>query len=108
MKIQLRDQIYFFKDKQVIRFEAHQRKTNMLLSNGESQTLDISIEAIEKQLINTGFIRVHPGHIVNINYISTISDSNSTVIELENGDIIPVDNETKESLTQGLKNHIHE
>lgn len=108
MKILVKDQIYFFKDQKIIRFEAQQDKSIMHLSNGKCQTLDIPIENIEKQLIYTGFIRVHPEHILNVDYISKIPESGACIIELEGGIEIPSSDNTTARIIQLLENHMNQ
>ena len=107
MKIQLKDQIYFFKDQQIVRFESKQEQTIMFLNIGEYKILDTDINDIEKQLVLTSFIRVHSDHIINGDFISKIPDSNANAIVMEDGTEIPSEDETITKIIKFLENHIN-
>ncbi len=106
MKIISKNQILFYKNDDVIRFEASAGNAIIHFLNGTSAEINEPIQSIEKQLTDLDFIRVHEDHIINVNYITKIADDFSDSIELENGVILPVNKKTKEMIINLLNNHI--
>ena len=106
MKIQAKDKILFFKDNLVLRFEAHGQLTVLFLTNNCSSIIDENIDSIDKQLTNTGFIRVHPDHIINVDFISNISDTTENTIILEGGHKVPATRNKTKQIIKLLENHI--
>lgn len=106
MKIQSKDQILFYKNTDVIRFERHGKESIMHLADSSCISIDVTLDNVDKQLKNTEFIRVHSSHIINVNYISKIPEYSTGLIELENGELIPVSKKTKDQIINILKSHI--
>jgi len=106
MKIISENQILFFKDIEIIRFESTAHSTIIHFLNGTTSNIVESINSIEKQLKDSDFIRIHEDHIINVNYIAKIADDFSDSIELENGVLLPVNKKTKDMIIHLLNNHI--
>ncbi len=106
MKIQVKDQIFFYKNMDVVRFERDENKCIMHLSDNSRISFDTTIDSINDQLKSTAFIRVHPSHIINVNFIAKIPENSTGLIELENGELIPVSEKTKDQLINIFKSHI--
>lgn len=107
MKIQSKDQILFYKNTDVIRFEKHGKESIMHLADNSCIGIDVTLDNIYTQLKNTEFIRVHSSHIVNVNFIAKIPENSTGLIELENGELIPVSKKTKDQIINILKSHIY-
>lgn len=107
MKIISNDQILFFKNSAIIRFESVGDNTIIYFLNGKLLEIDESIDSIEVQLKDSGFIRIHDKHIVNVNYITNIPYNSTDLIKLENGVLIPVSKKIKDQIIEILKSHIY-
>lgn len=106
MKIQANDQVLFFKDSLVLRFEAHDTLTVIFFTNKCSSILDVDIHSIDDQLKNIGFIRVHPDHIINADFISNISDTVENTIILDGGHKVPASRNKLDQIIKLLENHL--
>ncbi len=80
----------------IIRIEETNNDTLIFLENGTSSKSVLSIDVLEWKLPKDIFIRVHPKHLININFSKKLFTVHTQWIELENGEKIPI---TKE-LTQ--------
>ena len=105
MKITSENQILFFKNNEIIRFESVDRSTIIHFINGTNSEIHEPIDSIEKQLIDVDFIRIHDEHIINVNYLTKIPDNLSDSIELENGVMLPVNKKTKNLIINILNSH---
>jgi len=106
MKITSENQILFFKNIEIIRFESVTNNTIIHFINGTSSEIHEPIDSIEKQLTDVDFIRIHDEHIINVNYLTKIPDNLSHSVELENGVMLPVNKKTKNLIINILKAHI--
>ena len=106
LKIQTKDKIRFYKSNEIIRFEAKQDKTIIFLSDNTTSEIDKSINDIESQLKSFFFIRTHENHIINVNYISKIYGDSDELIELLNGETVPVTINRKKYIMNFLNKHI--
>ncbi len=105
MKITSENQILFFKNNEIIRFESVDRSTIIHFTNGTSSEIHEPINSIEKQLTDVDFIRIHDEHIINVNYLTQIPDNLSDSIELENGVLLPVSKKMKNLIINILNSH---
>ncbi len=105
MKIISKNQILFFKNNEIIRFESVANNTIIHFINGTSSEIYEPIDSIEKQLTDVDFIRIHDEHIINVNYLTKIPDNLSDSVELENGVLLPVSKKTKNLIINILNSH---
>jgi len=107
MKITSENQILFFKNNEIIRFESIDRSTIIHFINGTSSEIHEPINSIEKQLIDVDFIRIHDEHIINVNYIAKIAGGTTCFVELSNANILPINSAQKEIILEILSNHLN-
>jgi len=85
---------------EIIRCEADGSYTEIFLQGGTKLTASLPIKYFEAQLSNSGFLRVHKSHLVNLNEIAFIDHSGC--IHLRNQDHIQVAMRKRKRLLQQL------
>lgn len=106
MKISTKEQILFFKDNEIIRFEAKDRHTIIFLVDGNTEEINEPITSISRQLRNYGFIRINDNHLINVNFITGIPNKTSDFIEVNNSHLLPISKEQKEIIIQLVSSHL--
>jgi len=71
----------------IIYIESCKHEQSIKLTNGKELTLHSKMQRLEAQLAEMGFLRVHIGYIVNMQYIRLIEP---TTLSLTNGEKIPI------------------
>ncbi len=107
MKIISRNQIHFFRDNEIIRIESTPDAALTHLLNGTTLEISETIDNIEVQLAETGFIRMNKCNIVNLNHVASISKGADNFIMLDNGLKLPITANRKETLITLLNNHLN-
>ena len=69
MSIAALDGIYFVNIKDIVRFEAEDNYTHILLNDGNKITASKTIKSYEDMLGDMNFYRVHKRHVINMNYM---------------------------------------
>ena len=69
MSIAALDGIHFVKIRDIIRFEAEDNYTHIMLNGGQRITASKTIKAYEDMLSPFNFYRVHKRHVINMNYM---------------------------------------
>lgn len=69
MSIAALDGIHFVKIRDIIRFEAEDNYTHIMLRGGHRITASKTIKAYEDMLSPFNFYRVHKRHVINMNYM---------------------------------------
>jgi len=105
IKIHTKSRVWFFKSREIVRFEAGKGNTTAYLTNKNHSVINENINQIENQLKDFSFLRIHNNHIVNMSFITRIFEDNSGKVTLTNGDILPVDNQRKQYIIETLEKH---
>lgn len=69
MSVAALDGIYFVNIKDIVRFEAADNYTHIMLKDGNKITASKTIKSYENMLKDMNFYRVHKGHVINMNYM---------------------------------------
>lgn len=69
MSISALDGIYFVNIKDIVRFEAEDNYTHIMLKDGNKITASKTIKSYEDMLGEMNFYRVHKRHVINMNYM---------------------------------------
>ena len=69
MSIAALDGIYFVNIRDIVRFEAEDNYTHILLNDGNKITASKTIKSYEDMLGDMNFYRVHKRHVINMNYM---------------------------------------
>ena len=107
MKIISSDQIYFFRDIEIIRFESVHGTTLVHLMNGTTSSISATIKEIEEQLTSRDFILIGEQHLVNLNHIACISEGSEDYIVLDNSQKLPIAHERKQTIITLLNKHLN-
>jgi DNA-binding LytR/AlgR family response regulator len=106
IKISTGNQVFFFRENQIVRFEAKGNNTIIFSSDGSSSEINKPIDSIANQLKNYAFIRVQKNHLINVNFITGIPDKSSDFIEVNNSQLLPISKEQKEIIIQLILSHL--
>jgi two-component system LytT family response regulator len=90
----------FFKPEDIVRLEGIDGYTNIFLVDDKPIMSSYCIGKFEKMLANRGFFQVHKSHLVNIGFLK--SYNNEGVIELKNGDSVPLSRTRKKEFLEQL------
>lgn len=96
IRIRSKDRIYIFKQNDLVRLSIVDGKTCAFLLNGKIREIFGTLDALEEQLSNFPFLRTHPDHIVNMNFISGIKGKDEKRIELLDKSYVPICDERME------------
>jgi two-component system LytT family response regulator len=105
IKIHTKSRVWFFKSREIVRFEAGQGNTTAYLTNKNHSVINENIDQIESQLKDFSFLRIHNDHIVNMVFITRIYEDNKEKVTLTNGDILPIDNQRKQYILETLEKY---
>jgi two-component system, LytTR family, response regulator len=89
--IKANDNIYLVDGMEITRVGAQKEKSILHLINYKPLETIESIEIWQAKLEDLGFLRVHEKHLVNIHVIVKLQLGDLPFLELNNGEIIPVD-----------------
>ena len=70
--------------------------------DGTKTTLSKSLKYVEESLPTDIFQRIHKSYLVNLNYISRFNKSNDLLVELTNGENLPVSIRKKEAFINAI------
>lgn len=106
IKIQSKDNIYFFKSNEIVHIKAQMDQTTIYLISNKVVEVNEYIDNIEEQLKDVAFLRIHTNHIINVHFIAKIFDKGQNTIELNDGTVLPVSEFRKELITKYLDNNL--
>ena len=92
--------VSFFKPEEIIRLEGVDGYTNVYLKNKKTIMSSYNIGKIKEKLKDKVFYQVHKSHIININYLKKYD--NEGLIELLNGDFVPLSKTRKKDFFEFL------
>lgn len=70
--------------------------------DGSKTTLSKSLKYVEESLPTDVFQRIHKSYLVNLNYISRFNKTNDLLVELTNGENLPVSIRKKEAFINAI------
>ena len=79
-------------------FEGILKKTIVHYVNAPKQTLNEPLKDIEKEILNTNFIRIHQSYIINLTYITQFTKTKVNIQDLE----IPISRKYSQSALNGI------
>lgn len=86
----------------IVHLKADNSYTNFHLNNGEQILSSKPIKEYEDMLHDKGFFRSHKSHIVNIQYVASLSKTEGDQIVLKNKEKIPLSHRRKDEFAQLL------
>lgn len=87
----------------IIRMEANDNFTNFYLKDKSKQVICRTLKFYEDVLKDSGFMRIHRSHIVNLNYIKNYKKGKGGQVELIDGSVVDVSSSRKEELLNFFK-----
>ena len=75
---------------------------NIVSIDGTKTTLSKSLKYVEYKLPKTIFQRIHKSYLVNLNYVSRFNKINNLLVELTNGENLPVSIRKKEAFIHAI------
>jgi two-component system LytT family response regulator len=106
LKIRSRDNIRFYRLKDIIRLEAKGKVTLLKLINGKLHTINESFEIVESQLRDFPFFKAHNEHLINLYHVTGIQKIQNARIFMDNGDVIPLLDKQKDLIVNALSKFI--
>ena len=94
------DGLEFLESSKIIRCEASGNYTLLILNNGEKRCLTKCLKWVEDRLSTSHFLRIHNSHIVQIQKIRKYLKGSIPLIELANGESVPVSRSKKSLIHQ--------
>lgn len=82
----------------ILHLEANDNFTNFYLKNGSKKVICRTLKFYEDVLKDSGFMRIHRSHIVNLNYITSYKKGKGGQVELKDGSVVDVSASKKEEL----------
>lgn len=82
----------------IIRMEANDNFTNFYLKDKSKQVICRTLKFYEDILKDSGFMRIHRSHIVNLNYIKNYKKGKGGQVEMIDGTVVDVSASRKDDL----------
>ncbi len=95
------ERIYSVDIGDVIRFESDGGYTKVYLLDGKRIMVSRTLKEFDDFLSDTGFVRVHHSHLVNINHVFCFEKQESHIV-MKDDSIVPVSNRKKEHVLELL------
>ena len=82
--------------------EADSNYCKIVYLNGKKITISKTLKYVEELLPTTIFHRIHKSYLVNLNYVTRFNKSNELLVELTNGETLPVAIRQKEDFINAI------
>ena len=82
--------------------EADSNYCSITCLDGRKITLSKTLKYVEELLPNTIFQRIHKSYLVNLNYVNRFNKTNNLLVELTNGETLPVSVRQKEDFINAI------
>lgn len=90
------------KTNSILYCEADSNYCKIICLDGRNIVLSKTLKYIEELLPNSIFQRIHKSYLVNLNYVSRFNKSNELLVELVNGETLPVSVRQKENFINAI------
>jgi len=97
------DNVFVIEVDEIIRCESDNNSTLFYLKSGSTIKVSKTLKEYEETLLPFSFIRCHQTHLVNPNFILKFEKHPNPILELNNGDKIPVSFRKKEIVEEIVK-----
>ncbi len=98
------NEVFLLKD--IVRIEAEQNYSNVILSNSTSILISKNIQHFEKLLGEFGFCRVHNSYLINIDQIKKIQKGRVQTVTLSDGYEIRISDSKRQSMQELISERI--
>ena len=90
----------------ILRLQSESNYTAIYYSNGKKEIVAKILREFEKSLFDSGFVRIHNSHIINLNHLKSYINKDGGYVILSDKTTIPVSKRKKSTLL-GLLNNLH-
>ena len=87
----------------IIRAESESNYSKIYCEGGRQIIMSRTLKRVLERLPSKQFYRCHNSHVINLSYIKKLTRGKQAMIELENGDMIPLSRQKKDELMQLLQ-----
>jgi len=84
------DGVLFLEVNKLTRFEADNVYTTIYCNDGSKIVASKPLKDFEDRLVNSGFIRIHKSHLVNVNYIKKFYKGDNSYLVMKDDSTVPV------------------
>lgn len=91
--------------KDIVFIAAQKNYSDVHLANGQKHTISRTLNVFEMSLEKAGFLRIHRGFLINIEYVQSLSKTDGGGVVMNSGDFIPMGKSRRESALQVLQKH---
>jgi len=92
----------------IVRAEADSNYTLFWLSGNRKIMVSKTIKEFDSLLANSGFIRVHQSHLVNLEHIDRFMKKDGGWLRMKDGSSVPVSPNLKKQVLQAIQDHMYE
>ena len=94
------DGVLFLEVDKLTRFEADNVYTTIYCNDGTKIVASKPLKDFEDRLVNSGFIRIHKSHLVNVNYIKKFYKGDNAYLVMKDDSMVPVSKTGRDFLQQ--------
>lgn len=98
------ESVFLVKLDDIIRCESSGGYTKFYLSNQKPVMVSRSIKEYDEMFIDSGFLRVHQSHLVNLQHVLRFDKTDGGSLHLSNKDNVPVSTRRRDALLTALEN----
>jgi len=92
------DGVLFLEVNKLTRFEADNVYTTIYCNDGSKIVASKPLKDFEDRLVNSGFIRIHKSHLINVNYIKKFYKGDNAYLVMSDDSTVPVSKTGREIL----------
>ncbi|MEM9022944.1 MAG: LytTR family DNA-binding domain-containing protein [Bacteroidota bacterium] len=96
------DGIIFVRVEEIVRCQAEGSYTNVFLESKKSFLVSRNLREIESLLEESGFLRVHKSHLINLNHIHKYVRGNGGEVTMSDGAVVEISRRRKDILLEKL------
>ncbi len=105
--IRHRGKISIMKTADIIRMESMDEKSVVYLQDGVTVECPEILNDLDEETADGFFFRAHPGHLINLNFMSKILLGSMPSIEMSDGFIVPLQGGKQSELLKYFEKYIH-
>jgi len=92
----------FTNDGNILRLQSSGSYSKIILQDGQTHVIAKTLKELESKL-PSNFMRVHRSHVINLDHVLSISDTDGMKLTLSNKSTVPITKENKKLLFQRFK-----
>ena len=89
----------------IVRVEIFGDKSFVFFQDGRKTELSENFDYLEDETTNGIFLHIHPGHLINLIFVSKIHLGDNPSVEMSDGSMVPVQTGKQSDLLTLFENH---